>query len=133
VSYEITIKRSPGKPLLTADDFKRVVVEDSSLSGGEREPIFWTDPVTGQKRYINITPESGELSTDDTKGDEDSVYRFLEKLRSIARLLDARVTGEGEDITDPAPASTPKGGCISVIMCTVAVLVVIAFAIVGLR
>ena len=133
MSYEITIKRSTGKPLLTADDFKRIVMEDSSLSGGEREPIFWTDPTTSQKRYINIAPESGELSTDDTRGDEDDIYRFVEKLRSIARLLDARVTGEGEDITDPAPASTPKGGCISVIVCAVAVLAVIAFAVIGLR
>ena len=119
MSYEVTIRRSTGKPPLTADDFKRVVMEDSSLSGGEREPVIWTDPMSGQKRYINIAPESGELSTDDTQGDDVSICRFLDKLRSIGRLLDARVIGEGEDITDKAPASSSKGGCMSVIVCVV--------------
>jgi hypothetical protein len=117
MSYEVTIKRSTGKPPLTADEFRRVVMEDDSLSGGEREPIIWTDPTSGQKRYINVAQESGELSTDDTRGDDESICRFLEKLRSIARVLGARVSGEGEDITDSAPAPSPKGGCMSVIAC----------------
>lgn len=109
MSYEVIIKRSTGKPPLTADDFKRVVMEDGSLSGGEQGPIIWTDPTSGEKRYINIAPESGELSTDDTSGDDPSICRFLDKLRSVARLLGARVTGEGDDITDdPAPTSPPK-------------------------
>jgi len=134
MSCEITIRRSTGKPQLTADDFKRVVKEDSSLSGGEREPIIWTDPTSGQKRYINVAPESGELSTDDTGGDDASICRFLHKLRSIATKLDARVTGEGEDITEPASAApTTKGGCVPVIVCAVALLAVIVFAIIGLR
>jgi len=122
-----------GKPPLTADDFKRVVVADNSLSGGEREPIIWTDPTSGQTRYINTAPESGGLWTDDTKGDDESICRFLDKLRSIAQQLDARVTGEGEDITDPAPASTLKRGCMSIVVCAVALLAVIAFTIIGSR
>jgi hypothetical protein len=133
MSYEVTIKRATGKPALTADDFKRIVAEDSSLSGGEREPITWTDPTSGQKRCINIAPESGELSTDDTGGDDASLCRFVDKLRSIAGLLEARVGCEGEDITDPEPASPPKGGCTSVIVCAAVLLAVIAFAILGLR
>ena len=133
MSYEVSIKRAAGKPSLTTDDFRRIVTEDSSLSGGEREPITWTDPVSGQTRYINVAPEAGELSSDDTRGDDASICRFLDKLRSIASKLDARVTGEGEDITEPAPASPPKGGCMSVIVCAVALLAVIAFAIIGLR
>ena len=84
MSYEVTIKRATGKPPLTADDFKRIVTEDSSLSGGEREPITWTDPTGGQTRCINVAPESGELSTADTRGDDASICRFLDKLRSIA-------------------------------------------------
>jgi len=126
---EITITRSTGKPPLTAEDFIRVVKEDDSLSGGEREPIVWTDPTTGQKRYINIAPESGELATDDTRGDEDSICRFLDKRRSIARLLDARVFGEGEDITDPAPPLPPRAGCTSVIV----LVAVVAFVIIRIR
>src|SRR6266498_322279 len=126
MSYEVSIKRATGKPPLTADDFRRIVTEDSSLSGGEREPITWTDPTTGQTRYINVAPESGELFSDDTRGDDASICRFLDKLRSIAGKLDARVTGEGEDITEPTPASPPRGGCMSVIVCAVALLAVIA-------
>jgi hypothetical protein len=133
MSIEITIRRAPGKPLLTAADFKRIVTEDSSLSGGEREPITWTDPTSGQTRYINVAPESGELSTDDTRGDDASICRFLDELRSIAGKLDARVIGKGEDITEPAPASSPKGGCMSVIVCEVALLAVTTFVIIGLR
>lgn len=133
MSYEVTIKRATGKPPLTADDFKRIVTEDSSLSGGEREPIIWTDPTSGETRYINVAPDSGVLATDDTRGDDASICRFLDKLRSIAGKLDARVTGEGEDITEPEPASAPKGGCMSVIACVVALLVVMAFAVIGLR
>src|SRR5207247_6681908 len=104
MSYEVTIKRAAEKPSLTQEDFDRIVREDSSLSGGKCEPIIWTDPSGGQSRYINIAPESGELSSDDTRGPEESGLRFLEKLRSIARLLDARLLAEGEDITD-APAT----------------------------
>jgi len=133
VSYEVTIRRPTGRPPLTADDFVRVVMEDSSLSGGEREPIVWTDPANGQKREINIAPESGALSTDDTRGDDDSICRFLDKLRSIARILDARVVGEGEDITDPPPAAPPKVGCMSVIACAIALIAVVASVIIGLR
>jgi len=55
------------------------------------------------------------------------------ELRSIARQLDARVTGEGEDITDPAPTSSPKRGCMAVIVCVVALLAVIVIAIIGRR
>ena len=133
MSCEIIIRRATGKPPLTEGDFKRVVMEDRSLSGGEREPIVWTDPVSGQKRYINTAPESGALSTDDTRGDDKSINRFLDKLRSIAQVLDARVSGEGEDITDPTPASPPKGGCMSVIACAVAMIAIIAFVVIGRR
>src|SRR5262249_46265602 len=122
MSYDVSIKRAAGRPPLTAEDFRRIVTEDSSLSGGEREPITWTDPVSGQTRYSNVAPESGELSTDDIRGDEESICRFLDKLRSMAGKLDARVTAEGEDITEPRPASPPKGGCMSVIVCAVALL-----------
>jgi len=115
MSYEVTIRRPTGKPPLNEDDFRRLVKEDSSLSGGEREPIIWTDPTNGQKRYINVAPESAELGTDDTRGDEDSICRFLDKLRSIARVLDACVSGEGEDITEPAVAPSPKAGCMAIL------------------
>jgi hypothetical protein len=130
MSYEVSIKRSAEKPPLTQEDFNRIVKEDSSLSGGQREPIIWTDPTSGQKRYINTAPESGELSTDDTRGDDDSICRFLDKLRSIARLLDARVSGEGEDITDPTPTPPRRAGCTSVVVCAVALVALLAFVVV---
>jgi len=130
MSYEVTIKRSTGKPPLTQEDFDRIVKDDTSFSGGKREPIIWTDATSGQKRYINVAPESGELSTDDTRGDDDSICRFLDKLRSIARLLDARVWGEGEDITEPAPAPARRAGCTSLIVCAVALLALVALVVV---
>jgi len=131
MSYEISIKRASGKPPLTADDFNSLVKEDSSLSGGDLEPIIWTDPTSSQTRYINISPESGELSTDDTQGNESDLKRFLEKLRSIASKLDARMTAEGEDITDQKPTSPPTGGCMSIIVCAAGLIVVIAIISIG--
>ena len=130
---EITIKRSTDKPTLTADDFKRAVVGDTSLSGGEGEPLMWTDPVTGQKRYINVAPESGEFSTDDVRGDDDSICRFVDKLRDIARILDARVTCEGEDITEQTPAPPKRTGCASIIVCAVSFIAVAVFILLSFR
>jgi hypothetical protein len=133
MSYEVAIKRPTGRPSLTSEDFTRIVREDASLSGGQREPIVWTDPQDGRKRYINVVPESGELSTADMQGDEDSICRFLDKLRSIARVLDARVIGEGEDITDPTPASPRRGGCASVIACAASFIVIVVCVFLSLR
>ncbi len=126
MSVVVTIKREATKPPLTPDDVRHVVEQDSSLSGGDREPIIWTDPTNGHKRYINgVNPETGELETDDMRGDEDSICRFLDKLRSIARILDARVFGEGEDITEPTPAPARRAGCASVLVCALAFIVVL--------
>jgi hypothetical protein len=129
MSVVATIKRLPEKPLLTGEEFRRVVEQDSSLSGGGQEPIIWTDPTTGQERYINADPATGELETDDMRGDEDSICRFLDKLRSIARILDARVFGEGEDITEPTPAPAQRAGCASVLVCALAFVVVLVIAV----
>jgi hypothetical protein len=133
MSYEVAIRRPTGRPSLTSEDFTRIVREDASLSGGQREPIVWTDPQDGRKRYINVVPESGELSTADMQGDEDSICRFLDKLRSIARVLDARVIGEGEDITDPTPASPRHGSCASVMACAAGFIVIVVSVLLSLR
>ena len=125
MSVVVTIKRSPDKPPLTGQEFRRLVQEDGSLSGGEREPIIWTDPANGTERYINVAPEAGELETDDMRGDQDSICRFLDKLRSIARILDARLFAEGEDITEPTPAPARHAGCASVLVCALALFVVL--------
>ena len=113
MSYVLTIKRAADKPLLSPQDFERLVKEDASLSGGRIEPIYWTSP-TGVKRYINI--ESDNLWTDDVKNDEDD--QFLNKLCSIARCLDARVFGEeGEDVTDQASNQRSRsGGCATIVV-----------------
>ena len=125
MSVVVTIKRVETKPPLNAADVRRLVEQDSSLSGGDQEPIIWTDPTGGKTRYINcVDPETGELETDDMRGDEDSICRFLDKLRSIAHTLDARVFGEGEDITEPHPPPSPRAGCTSVMVCAVALLAV---------
>jgi hypothetical protein len=130
MSVVVTIKRVGGKPPLTTEDVRRVVEQDSSLSGGEREPITWKDPASGKTRYINtVDPATGELETDDMRGDEDSISRFLDKLRSIAMALDARVFGEGDDITEASPPPRPRAGCASVITCAVALLALAAVVI----
>jgi hypothetical protein len=67
------------------------------------------------------------------QGDEESICRFLDKLRSIAQLLDARVIGEGEDITDPTPTPPKRAGCASVIVCAVAFIAIVAFVLMSLR
>ncbi len=104
MSVVVTIKRSDEKPPLTGEEFRRVVEQDSSLSGREPEPIIWTD---------------------DMRGDEDGICRFLDKLRSLSRILDARVFGEGEDITEPTPAPDRRAGCTSVLLCALAPVVVL--------
>ena len=68
MSVVVTIKRSDEKPPLTGEEFRRVVEQDSSLSGREPEPIIWTDSTSGQKRYINVDPATGEMWTDDMRG-----------------------------------------------------------------
>jgi hypothetical protein len=130
MSVVVTIKRVGAKPPLTAEDVLRLVEQDTSLSGAEREPIIWTDPASGKTRYINcVDPATGALETDDMRGDEDSVCRFLDKLRSIARILDARVFGEGEDITEPTPAPAQRAGCASVLVCALVFVVVLVIMI----
>lgn len=130
MSVVVTIKRGGSKPPITAEDVRRLVEQDSTLSGGEREPIIWTDPASGQKRYINtVNPETSELETDDMRGDEDSICRFLDKLRGVAGALDARVFGEGDDITEPHPPPPRRAGCTSVIACAVALITLAAVVI----
>ena len=118
MSYVLTIKRAAGKPPLTPQDIERLVKEDGSLSGGNMNPIIWTSPTGKRQRYIN--PDADNLWTDDVKDDDDC--QFLDKLRNIARSLDARVFGEeeGEDITEEGE-QTPiaplgfKGGVLLII------------------
>lgn len=133
MSQVVTIRRLTDKTPLSATDFKRLVAEDVSLIGGDQGPIIWTDQASGNQRYINVVPESGELETDDLGGEEESICRFLEKLRGVAKALDARLTCEGEDITDPAPVSVSvsKTGCMPVIVSLTLVLALAAFAAVG--
>lgn len=133
MSQVVTIRRLTDKTPLSATDFKRLVAEDVSLIGGDQGPIIWTDQASGNQRYINVVPESGELETDDFGGEEESICRFLEKLRGVAKALDARLTCEGEDITDPAPVSVSvsKTGCMPVIVSLTLVLALAAFAAVG--
>jgi hypothetical protein len=126
MSFVVTIKRAPEKPPLAAQEFQRLVQEDGSLSGVGENSIIWTDSANGTKRYINLNPEKGELETDDTRGDEEGICRFLDKLRSIASILDARVFGEGQDITDPTQVPGRRAGCASVILCVLAFVALLA-------
>ena len=125
MSYEVTIKRAADKPPLTPQEIERLIKADTSLSGGDKEPIVWTSPTDGRKRYINVATD--HLSTDDLKGDSDAqVLEILDKLRSMAGILDARVFGEGdEDITDPGVDPPKRTGCTSVIVCAVAFIGVV--------
>src|SRR5437773_12523306 len=101
MSYVATIRRAADKPPLTPQEIESLIKADASLSGGAKEPLVWISPTNGRKRYINV--ETDHLWTDDLKGDSDAqVLEILDKLRSMAEILDARVFGEGDgDITDP--------------------------------
>ena len=121
MSYVLTIKRAAGKPPLTSQDIERLVTEDGSLAGGGTEPIIWTSPTGKRQRYINA--DADHLWTDDVKGDDESqVLEFLDKFRSIARRLDARVFGEeGEDISDaseqiPAAPLSFRNGVLAMLL-----------------
>jgi hypothetical protein len=107
MSYVATIKRAADKPPLTPEEFTRLIKADASLSGGDKAPIVWTSPTNGRKRYISV--ETDHLWTDDLKGDSDAqVLEILDKLRSMAGILDARVFGDDDgDITDPDPGVDP--------------------------
>lgn len=130
MSCVITIKRADDKPLLTAADVAVIVKQDPSLSGGEREPIIWINPSDGQKHYLNVELEAGHIWTDDLPKDELRLNRFLDKLRSIAGKLDARVYGEGgEDITMQPPTLSSKTGCAAVIVCMAAFFAVLVMMI----
>lgn len=84
MSYVATIKRAADKPPLTPEEIARLIEADASLSGGDKEPIVWTSPTDGRKRYINVATD--HLWTDDLKGDGDAqVLEALDKLRSMAR------------------------------------------------
>ena len=122
MSYVATIKRAADKPPLTPEEIARLIEADASLSGGDKEPIVWTSPTDGRKRYINVATD--HLWTDDLKGDGDAqVLEILDKLRSMARILDARVFGEEDgDITDPGVDPQKRAGCTSVMVCAVALV-----------
>ena len=133
MSYVATIKRTAGKPPLTPEEIARLIEADVSLSGGGKEPIVWTSPTDGRKRYINVATD--HLWTDDLKGDGDAqVLEILDKLRSMAGILNARVFGDGDgDITDPGIDPPKRAGCTTVIVCAVAFIGVVAFVIHYLR
>jgi len=133
MSYVATIKRAADKPPLTSEEIARLIKSDASLSGGDKEPIVWTSPTDGRKRYINV--ETDHLWTDDLKGDGDvQVLEILDKLRSMAGILDARVFGDGDgDITDPGVDPPNRAGCTTVIACAVVFIGVVAIVIHSLR
>ena len=129
MSYVATIKRAADKPPLTPEEIARLIKADASLSGGDKEPIVWTSPTDGRKRYINVEPD--HLWTDDLKGDGDAqVLEILDKLRSMAGILDARVFGDGDgDITDPGVDPPKRAGCTSVIVCAIFGVIIVLFII----
>ena len=133
MSYVATIKRAADKPPLTPRDIERLVKADASLSGGDKEPIIWTNHTDGRQRYINV--ETDHLWTDDLKGDDDSqVLAILDKLRGMAGSMDARVFGEGDgDITDPGVDPPKRAGCATFIVCAVVFIAVGTILIVSLR
>jgi hypothetical protein len=102
MGYVVTIRRASDKPRLTPEEIARLIKSDLALAGGDKEPIVWTSPTDRRRRSINV--ETDRLWTDDLKGDNDAqVLEMLDKLRSMAAILDARVFGEeGEDITEPS-------------------------------
>jgi hypothetical protein len=106
MSYVVSVKRNAAKPLLAATDIDRLVQDDASLSLESDSTLTWKDPASGNAMTINF--ESGELWTDSHR--DLAVESFLEKLRHIAVLLDARVIGEeGEDLTEPEAAEPLNG------------------------
>ena len=117
MSYVFCIQRHSSP--ITEKEVSDLVSSDDTLCGGEKEPILWTDPETEKERYINFDTQSGVLDTDDLRGSEEETMAFIDKLRSIAISLDARLVGEeGEDVTNEETSELKKtfSGCASVIV-----------------
>ncbi len=105
MSYVATIRRTEHKLPFDRDDVQRLLQADPSLSQLSNGVICWTPPETNRQLHINVDP--GELWTDcfGTVDDE----AFIEKLRSVANALDARLWDEeGTDITSPEAGKPPK-------------------------
>ena len=98
------------------------------------------DPIIAQRRQncrfeaANHQLMSGSVTAYGLTPSHDpfAVLEILDKLRSMAGILDARVFGEEDgDITDPGVDPPKRAGCTSVIVCAVAlvgfVLVVVQY------
>ena len=101
MSYVVEVRRPADRSSLTRDDFERLVESDSSLTLTDERLIVWNGPENLDPLNVNV--ESDRLWTDSIGGRAQTNY--LEKLREIARFLDAKVFGEeGEDLTEEFPS-----------------------------
>ena len=100
MSYVVEVRRPGDRPSLTPDDFDRLVENDASLTLTEGRLIVWSGSESFDPLDVNV--ESDRLWTDSIGGGAQATK--LEKLREIARFLDAKVIGEeGEDLTEDFP------------------------------
>lgn len=100
MSSVVEVKRAGNKPPLTTSDFEKLMKDDVSLVPLNGRLIVWDQSRAGKPLHLNI--ESDRLWTDALDRDSQAIH--LNKLREIAKILDARVFGEeGEDFTEEDP------------------------------
>jgi len=119
MSYVLNIFRAPGKPPLTAEEWRSFIQSDSSLAlesipeqPGSACARWMAHP---KQQLVLFTFADGRIATE---ARDDVIIR---KAQEIARRLDARLQGEeGEFLEDVEMPS--RGGCAATICFAVALL-----------
>lgn len=104
MSYVIEIRRAKGAVALTEADLARLL-NDPQLGQVSSNAWLWTSLTSSAQ--LTLTWHAGALSTDDinwvsTATSNANTDECLNKLRAIARELNAQVLGEeGENLSEP--------------------------------
>jgi hypothetical protein len=102
MSYVITIQRTDHS--LSTDEIERAVSEDAEFVAVSTGCWRWAGAPDGSELFLNFGDNN--LWTDGGRGWTEPAA--LEKLRLLAKGLNARVIGEeGEELTENEPAASP--------------------------
>jgi hypothetical protein len=124
VSYVVTIQRSHNS--LSTSEMEQAVGADTEFVTVGNGCWRWVGVPGGSELFLNLGDDN--LWTDGGRGWIEPIA--IDKLRSLAKTLDARVVGEeGEELTENAPVKgqpvSPTGTFLTLLI-TVALIPVIA-------
>jgi hypothetical protein len=131
MSYVITIQRTDHS--LIVDEIERAVGRDTEFVPVDTGCWRWTGAPSGSELFLNLGDNN--LWTDGGRGWTDPAA--LDKLRLLAKGLDARVIGEeGEELTENEPVtsspSSPTGTFLTLIIMVALVPVIALVALIRL-